>query len=299
MADNFQYVKMPDGSYGKFAADATPDQMRSAVQQHFPDAYKQQPAAPQDDRSAVSKFLVPDAEQEHGYGEMLKGAAKGVAGDVGDLGSLVNKIPVLGKVIAPQDEVNYYQDKSHANNGYQMAGKGIESAAEILAPGIEALPSAEHAGQVLGRVADAAKDVRVPLSSTAAPLQRYAELSTRGGAPAKAATDLLTRSQAPIDMTFPEARDYYSNISNLSADEAGKLNSKMKSAVGAVRKGFHGDLVNAANQVGMGGEYADALKEYRRHAQLTDIGGKALKYAVPGAGVLGAIEYAKDKVLGH
>jgi hypothetical protein len=44
MADQFQYVKMPDGSYGKFAADATPESMRAAVQQHFPDAYK--PAAP-------------------------------------------------------------------------------------------------------------------------------------------------------------------------------------------------------------------------------------------------------------
>lgn len=40
MADDFQYVKMPDGSYGKFRSDATDDVIRSAVMKDFPDAFK-------------------------------------------------------------------------------------------------------------------------------------------------------------------------------------------------------------------------------------------------------------------
>jgi hypothetical protein len=37
--DQFQYIKLPDGSYGKFAADATDDQIRASVSKDFPDAY--------------------------------------------------------------------------------------------------------------------------------------------------------------------------------------------------------------------------------------------------------------------
>lgn len=38
--DQFQYVKMPDGSYGKFAANASDELIHSAIQQSFPDAFK-------------------------------------------------------------------------------------------------------------------------------------------------------------------------------------------------------------------------------------------------------------------
>lgn len=40
--DQFQYVKLPDGSYGKFAANATDDQIRTQITKDFPDAYKEE-----------------------------------------------------------------------------------------------------------------------------------------------------------------------------------------------------------------------------------------------------------------
>jgi hypothetical protein len=36
---DFQYIKLPDGSYGKFRADATDEQIRAAVTKDFPNAY--------------------------------------------------------------------------------------------------------------------------------------------------------------------------------------------------------------------------------------------------------------------
>lgn len=39
MADQFQYVKLPDGSYGKFASDAGDDVIKSAISRDFPDAF--------------------------------------------------------------------------------------------------------------------------------------------------------------------------------------------------------------------------------------------------------------------
>lgn len=37
--DEFQYIKLPDGSYGKFRADATDDVIRAAVLKDFPEAF--------------------------------------------------------------------------------------------------------------------------------------------------------------------------------------------------------------------------------------------------------------------
>jgi hypothetical protein len=44
--DQFQYIKLPDGSYGKFRADASDEQIRGAVSKDFPDVFKPK-AAPQ------------------------------------------------------------------------------------------------------------------------------------------------------------------------------------------------------------------------------------------------------------
>lgn len=39
----FQYIKLPDGSYGKFASDATDDVIKGAIQKDFPDAFTPTP----------------------------------------------------------------------------------------------------------------------------------------------------------------------------------------------------------------------------------------------------------------
>lgn len=44
MADQYQYVKLPDGSYGKFAANASDKEIRALVAKHFPAAYQAKPA---------------------------------------------------------------------------------------------------------------------------------------------------------------------------------------------------------------------------------------------------------------
>lgn len=41
--DQFQYIKLPDGSYGKFASDASDDVIKGAIQKDFPDAFTPTP----------------------------------------------------------------------------------------------------------------------------------------------------------------------------------------------------------------------------------------------------------------
>src|SRR5437867_7080566 len=39
MPEAFKYVKLPDGKYAKFRADASPEQMKMQVQKDFPQAF--------------------------------------------------------------------------------------------------------------------------------------------------------------------------------------------------------------------------------------------------------------------
>jgi hypothetical protein len=223
--------------------------------------------------------------------EGAKGFGKGVVGTAQGLGDLISP---KGSFFDTGHVMN-----TDAINPDQMAGKALESAAEFALPvlkGAEAIPSASRAAGALGDVAEAAKNVRVPLSKAVEPLGRVTELGERGGTLPTSANSLLKRSQMVGDMSFPEARDYYSNISSLSGDEANKLNPIMKKAVGELRKGFHGDLTDAASSVGMGDQYANAMKEYAQAMKLRGFVKDAVtKYLPVGGGVLGALDYAAHK----
>jgi len=85
----------------------------------------------------------------------------------------------------------------------------------------------------------------------------------------KVVKDFLTRVTDPNRgaMTFSEARDFYSNASRLSADEAGRLTPIMKQAVGQFRADLNQALTDAAGQVGKGRDYQQAMQEYHTAMQ--------------------------------
>lgn len=62
MPDQFQYVKLPDGSYGKFDAGVGDDAIRSAIVRDFPDAFRkvQSPIAP-------PKLRPPNVDMHRSY----------------------------------------------------------------------------------------------------------------------------------------------------------------------------------------------------------------------------------------
>lgn len=71
----YQYIKLPDGSYGKFAANASDDQIKSSILKDFPDAYgKQQTAG---SRYAESLGISPNADPSELGIQGLKDAAMG------------------------------------------------------------------------------------------------------------------------------------------------------------------------------------------------------------------------------
>lgn len=76
--DQFQYVKLPDGSYGKFLAGASDDDIRSAISKDFPSAF-QNPEAQAFANPPRATFNIPKSPLEMvgaGVGDEAQGNAQ-------------------------------------------------------------------------------------------------------------------------------------------------------------------------------------------------------------------------------
>ena len=77
--DQYQYIKLPDGSYGKFASGASDDEIRGHIQQDFPNAFK----AP-DERNSMQRSF--DTETQTNPKEpLLQTGLKSVVGGAGSM----------------------------------------------------------------------------------------------------------------------------------------------------------------------------------------------------------------------
>lgn len=99
MADNFQYIKLPDGSFGKFDAAASDDVIKSAIQKDFPQAFASKKVTPSFQQQLTDKPDQPGLQPistspaEHvwntikGFGsegvDTLKSLGSAVMGDSG------------------------------------------------------------------------------------------------------------------------------------------------------------------------------------------------------------------------
>lgn len=108
---------------------------------------------------------------------------------------------------------------------------------------------------------------------------RAMELQEAGGRMPRVVSMLMRRVTDPDqpDLTFAEARDYYSNLSRLSANEFGSLNPTMQRQVGAMRQALHEALTSAADTVGAGDQYASGMSEYAKAGRAGQYWDKNLK----------------------
>lgn len=97
---------------------------------------------------------------------------------------------------------------------------------------------------------------------------RAMELQAAGGSMPRAATQFMRRITDPkaADLTFEEARDFYSNLSRMSSNDFGRLNPVMQRQIGEMRAALHEALVASAESVGAGQQYASGIKEYAKAA---------------------------------
>lgn len=254
------------------------------------------------------------------YGKELKTAAGNFGGGVIGLASPIFHPLNFAEgafrsapVIAAYQAINHHYDPNSQGSLYgemgQMSKQPLENLESLLpqalaaiAGGFEApeagksiaklVPSSDRAGALLGNIEKdaAAKGVLVSPNNTWPALERFQELTKRGGSTSKPTTQLSNRLQNLIRQPdlgafgFPEARDFYSNISRQSSEELSRLNPKMRTQMGAVRSGLNEDLTNAAKTINRGVDYAKAMKEYARAQKLNDLGSKLVKYVLPKVG---------------
>ncbi len=157
---------------------------------------------------------------------------------------------------------------------------------------IAQIPSRARAGRTFESVMQSAKDQPVTLTRSMPFLERTQQLASRGAAPVRAADQLFQRVNTVNPLNYPEARDFASNLSGLSAAEKMAANPTMQRSVGQLSHAFNEDVGDAAAAAGRGEDYANAMKEYRRASQLRNAGGKIAKWAIPaavGGGATGAL----------
>lgn len=148
MADQFQYVKLPDGSYGKFATDASDDTIRGAIEKDFPDAFNAKPAVP------VPQGLQGGPEPEYKpffsgdeARDELSGLGKAVTPIVAAAGGALGHVPGIGKGVIDPQKVQDLENYSQPANKGETFGKVVGTA------GL-ALPAIATGGEFAGGLYD-------------------------------------------------------------------------------------------------------------------------------------------------
>lgn len=239
-----------------------------------------------------------------GYSGLESGVSKGAAEFLGS--------PELGAVKTAQGIV---ETPEHPIKGPLKALGGVAEMATIPSmvmggPGataaIEAAPSRKFAAELFKDVSENAGNVPVLLQRSGPELTRFKELADAGGAMPKAVRRLMSRAAEAgtpggKPLTYDEARDIYSNLSSLSAEDASRLNPVMRRQMGKAVQALKDDIGEAAGQTGQAAKYYAALKNYAQASKLLRASGKiqeylakpAIKAAGAGAGGVAGYELYK------
>lgn len=205
---------------------------------------------------------------------------------------------------SPEESTGDYT-KRLGGEAFSTAGNMIGGAgmAEALPKVFAKIPSAGRATRTLEEIRNTARDVPVETTATRPAVQEFKGYLDTGGRPSRpvaslsrrvapATTRQIAASEAKGPMMFPEARDFYTNISRASA-RPGVFRRAIESPelpqqrlnIGKVREAMNSDLTNAADQIGRGEDYQNALKEYAN--------AKKIQKVARGVALLGAGEAAR------
>jgi hypothetical protein len=169
--------------------------------------------------------------------------------------------------------------------GMVVGGPAAEAA-------ITAVPSREFAAQLFKDVSEHAGNVPVSITHSGDAILRAQEISNAGTSMPQSLGKLLKRVTDPkkAPLTYDEARDFYTNITSLSANESARLSPVMRKQVANVRAGLMKDIGDAADQAGQAAKYYAAMKDYARASKLLRASQKIGKFALGAAGLGSAYE---------
>lgn len=188
-----------------------------------------------------------------------------------------------------------------------VAALGTYGAAKLgpkVADYIDAkIPSKPRAVASLEDIKSTVGDVPIETGKVGdAALEMY-EQSQRGATFPSAVNKLIKRMTAPdaAPLTYAEAKDFQSNISHLSANEQMSLKPNQVRLVGQLNEALKSSLADAADTVGKGAQFTQAMKEYHQAMKLKGYSDRTIdiawKAALSASG-LGGLGYAFKKIIG-
>lgn len=152
------------------------------------------------------------------------------------------------------------------------------------------LPSTERAGRNFQTVMSRAKDIPVDLAAASDPALRAHELREAGASMPSVVNKFLQRTTGPgiKPLTYGDARTFASNAGRLSADENSRMIPPMRREVSRLTQALNDANASAADKAGVGPLYNDAMREYRRAAQLRDAKDATMRF-IKGPGAKAAL----------
>ena len=186
-----------------------------------------------------------------------------------------------------------------------MGGPATEAGATgVMQASGKLFGNIERAANLFNDVKTAAKATEVPVTDQMyAAASRAMDLSDAGakGLPrviSKFMQRVTNPDKAPV--TWDEARDFYSNVSRLSANEYQNMAPQMSGAVSRFASAFDDSLRATAAAVGKGDEYSQAMQLYSTAKSWQKFGANVwggIKQALPFAGGAGVGTYLTRKAM--
>lgn len=165
--------------------------------------------------------------------------------------------------------------------------------AEVFGPLGELLPNSKRAGAAFERLQKLiGKHPVYVTNELSRSLTAVQEAAERGATMPTAVRKLVLRLTNPEKgpLTYEEARGFYENIGNLSANEKGRLNSNMHRMVNGLRVALNDTITQTARRAGEAEQFQGAMREYRRVSQARKVGKYAKKVGAGAVGLGGAYE---------
>jgi hypothetical protein len=176
------------------------------------------------------------------------------------------------------------------------------------AGGLGKMASMAKSGRVIGEVEQVAAKVPVLTHEVTDIVERAMELDSRGHNAPKVFKDLadtFAKTKNAVAgpggklqpmLGFKEARDFYQAASKLTEDEASKATGAMKYQVMQLASKLGERIVEAAQSVGKGKEFAKAMKEYRQMAKFGRAMDAAIHVSITAGGYAAAYKILKNLI---
>jgi hypothetical protein len=217
MADQYQYVKLPNGEYGKFASDASDSVIKSAIQKDFPTAFAPNAGlsappgveTPPELRGMATIGATPEPKS---FGQRIENAAASAVGDVqygtGNtwLGKVFQKMGAQGTRVGSQAPAGDFMGSPVTGALNTARGVGITAQPGRRGEGLlETAKGAAEAGTIPGLV------VGGPAVAEAAPVAAEAV-----GSQAAKVFGSTSRAAEKFQQVMSKARDIPINTDAVS-----------------------------------------------------------------------------------